>query len=120
MKRASRISLYLLGVLAITTARLVAHEVWIEDTPDGQVVVRFAEYGDDFEKSPGALDSLELPAAFAYDTARKPKLFATEKKADHFLISTASPTDRAHIETGFAVMARGGSHGRKPFFYARW
>lgn len=50
-----------LAVAAFATHAL-AHEVWIEDTPDGQLIVRFAEYGEKFEKSPGALDALSIPS----------------------------------------------------------
>src|ERR1700760_3341708 len=57
--------------LAAFTLRAQAHEVWIEDTPDGQLIVRFAEYGEKFEKSPGALDALTLPFAWKPDTEVK-------------------------------------------------
>jgi hypothetical protein len=52
------------------TCAATAHEVWIEDTPDGKLVVRFAEYGDKYEQSPGALDAVTLP--FAWTPAEAP------------------------------------------------
>jgi hypothetical protein len=105
-------------ILLAAAARLLAHEVWIEDTPNGQLVVRFAEFGDEYEKSPGSLDSLSLPAASTPGDGAKPKPLTVEKKADHFLIAGAVPGAAAHIETTFAVM--GEKPARKPIFYARW
>ena len=133
-------------ILAATGAG--AHEVWIEDTPEGKLFVRFAEYGDDFEKSPGALDALTLPFAWTpgVESKEEPKKpgaekesagsreardikagkvesFAVEKKADGFLLAGAVATQAAQIETGFTVMGQAGDPekpARKPYFYARW
>ncbi len=124
-----------------------AHEVWIEDTPEGQLVVRFAEYGDKFEQSPGPLDALTLPFAWTPSTAAdlkaevskvagnapsreardilegQVKNFVVQKKSDHFLLVEAAPGQVAQIETGFTVMGKPGNPekpARKPYFYARW
>lgn len=110
----------LLAVLFTTLSSVGAHEVWIEDTPDGRLVVRFAEFGGEYEKSPGALDSLSLPTAFALGADGKSKSSATERKADHFLLGDLSPKVAAHIETAYDVMGGGDKPGKKPFFYARW
>jgi uncharacterized GH25 family protein len=107
-------------LLAATFSRLNAHEVWIEDTPTGQLVVRFAEFGGDFEKSPGALDSMSLPTASTPGEDAKAKNVVVEKKADHFLLTSQTPKSEAHVETAFAVMGGDGKPARKPFFYARW
>ncbi len=96
-----------------------AHEVWIEEL-DGKLVIRFAEYGEDYEKSPGHLDSLSPPQAWAAGADGKPTLFEVQKKADHFLIVGADPAKGAQAESGFAVMKRGDGPARKPNFYARW
>ena len=56
-------SLFLALSLGLNLA-LEAHEVWIEDLPTGQLVVRFAEYGEDYETSPGHLDELSLPESW--------------------------------------------------------
>jgi hypothetical protein len=114
-------SIALLSLLLVTAA--TAHEVWLEDTPSGQMVVRFAEYGEDFEKSPGALDMLSLPAGWTVASEEKVTPFEVVKKADHFLLSAASPAHAAQIETSFAVMGKPGNPekpARKPYFYARW
>lgn len=97
-----------------------AHAVWIEDTPDGRLVVRFGEPGDEFEKSPGHLDSLTLPEAWAFDAEGKPAAFEVQKKSDHFLFLAASSAAVALGETGFPVMQRGDNPATKPFFHVRW
>lgn len=110
-----------LGSLFVVAAS--AHEVWLEDVAGGQLVVRFAEYGDKFEKSPGALDMLSLPAAWTQAAEGKVTAFEVSKKEDHFLLTGASPTTPAQIETGFSVMGKPGNPekpARKPYFYARW
>jgi hypothetical protein len=110
-----------LATICISSAR--AHEVWIEDTPTGALVIRFAEYGDTYEKSPGALDMLSLPTAWTPGAEGAVNSFAVEKKNDHFLLASASPKNAAQIETSFPVMGKPGNPekpARKPFFYARW
>lgn len=107
----------LLTVIAAPSAS--AHEVWIEDSVEGQLVVRFAEYGDDYEKSPGALDALGLPAAFTLADG-KPKGVASVKRSDHLTLESLTPKDAAHVEVAFAVMGGGDKPARKPIFYARW
>ncbi len=143
-----RPGLFLATLLATLSLPAMAHEVWIEDTPEGQLWVRFAEYGEKFEKSPGALDALTMPSAWtppaetkeekpaekpATETAAsradreikdgKYDAFEVQKKADGFLLVGASPAKGAQIETGFTVMGKQGDPekpARKPYFYARW
>ncbi len=97
-----------------------AHSVWIEDTPEKQLVVRFGEPGEDFEKSPGHLDSLSLPIAWKNGTEGKPAEFVVEKKSDHFLFVSADPATPALGETLFPVMKRGNRPASWPHFYVRW
>lgn len=100
-----------LAICAATAAR--AHTVWIEPLND-QLVIRFAEPGNELETSPGHLDSLSAPIAFVVVT-NAPAAIEAPKKSDHFLLAGASPTYATCVETIFTV--RG---GRKPYFYARW
>lgn len=104
----------LIAALVFTAATSFAHSVWIEPDGDGQLVVRFAEPGDDFETSPGYLDNLSTPLAFVV-ASNAPQSIETLKRSDYFLLSTASSTNTTCLETSFTV--RG---GRKPIFYARW
>jgi hypothetical protein len=96
------------------TASAFAHTVWIEPL-EGKLVVRFAEPGNKFEKSPGHLDSLSVPVSFILGATNAPTVIDVPKKSDHFLLVGASQTNIACTETIFTV--RG---GRKPYFYARW
>jgi len=100
-----------LAIFAINSA--LAHSVWIEPA-DNQLVVRFAEPGDDFETSPGQLDNLSAPIAFILITNAPAPVVAT-KKSDGIVLVGSSPTKTACAETTFTV--RG---GREPNFYARW
>jgi hypothetical protein len=98
--------------VAATTG--LSHTVWIEPAGN-KLVVRFAEPGSKFEKSPGHLDSLLDPAAFIVSAGTNATRVDAPKNSDHFLLAGASPTNVACAETIFTV--RG---GRKPHFYARW
>jgi hypothetical protein len=91
----------------------MAHTVWIEPMED-KLAVRFAEPGDEFETSPGHLDSLSAPTGFIVVT-NSPAAIEAPKGSDHFLLNGAAVTNIACVETVFTI--RG---GRKPHFYARW
>ncbi|HYD82839.1 MAG TPA: hypothetical protein VEA63_02280 [Opitutus sp.] len=112
----------LVGALFIALPCLRAHSVWLEDTPDQQLVLRFGEPGDDYEKSPGHLDSLTLPSAWTLksDDDGKPAAFTVEKKSDHFLFASADPSIAAFGETRFPVRKRGNRPASWPHFYVRW
>ena len=111
------LSLISLGA-ALATA--CAHEVWIEDTPEGRLVLRFAEYGGEYEKSPGALDSLSVPVIFTETEPGKGKFTDATRKSDHFLLGDIPAKASTHAELAFAVMGGGDKPARKPIFYARW
>jgi hypothetical protein len=97
-----------------------AHSVWVEDTADKKLVVRFGEVGDTYETSPGHLDRLSLPVAWTTGAEDKPAAFTVEKKSDHFLFVGASATQPAFGETLFSVMKRGDRPASWPHFYVRW
>lgn len=113
-------SLALLATLAVAAPFVHAHSVWIEDTPEKQLVVRFGEVGEKFETSPGHLDSLSLPVAWTPGAEGKPAPFIVEKKSDHFLFVSAAPSVVALGETVFPVMKRGKKPASWPYFYVRW
>lgn len=100
-------------VLLLTKTAL-AHTVWIEPL-ENNLVIRFAEPGNRFEKSPGHLDSLTAPVSFILAATNAPAAVESPKKSDHFLLVGASATNVVCTESIFTV--RG---GRKPYFYARW
>lgn len=119
MKTPTRIVILAVFLLAaIPQSR--AHSVWIEDTPGPQLVVRFGEPGDEYEYSPGHLDSLSLPAAWQTDGEGRPLAFSVEKKTDHFLLVGAPPAAAALAEARFPVFKRGNRPASWPQFYGRW
>lgn len=118
-------SLFLALSLGLNLA-LEAHEVWIEDLPTGQLVVRFAEYGEDYETSPGHLDELSLPESWKVEAEGVAEL-QVQKAADHFALLNTDAKMSVQAETVFKVIGgkpggKGDNAGpsRRPFFYARW
>lgn len=119
-------SLFVVAGLSLASLTTQAHEVWIEDLPTGQLVVRFAEYGDDYETSPGHLDDLSLPESWKVEAAGVAEL-KVQTAADHFALLETDAKMSIQAETVFKVI--GGKPGgkgddagpsRRPFFYARW
>lgn len=107
-----------LALLSLGSAN--AHSVWIE-SHEGKLLVRFGEVGTEHEKSPGHLDSLELPKA----SDGKGANIATEKGVDFFLLKDAAPAKPAVATTAFPVMEKPATatkpaSARWPQFYARW
>jgi len=102
-----------------TVSSLQAHSVWIEPLPDGQLALRFGEWGEEPETSPGHLDALIEPTAAV---EREGAILAIEltKKTDHYLLTDAKATDVATGRSDYGVMKRGEGPGRRPIFYARW
>jgi hypothetical protein len=102
------------ALLALAATTAFPHSVWIESA-DGKLVIRFAEPGKKFEKSPGHLDSLSGPATFVVISRTNATRVEATKSTDHFLVEGGAVTNVVGAETIFTV--RG---GRKPHFYARW
>ncbi len=117
-------SLRFLTLILAVVLPAAAHSVWIEPSPEGVLVIRFAEPDGKFEKSPGHLDSLTPPLAWKIGDTNTPVRLDVQKERDRFVITGSVQTDAVQTETAFAVMgARGpasGGAGRKPNFYARW
>lgn len=113
-----RFALAALFILALPPGRLFAHAVWIEPLAEGGLALRFGEWGEEPEKSPGNLDLLIAPqAAAATDGLAKP--VTLEKKADHYLLAGLTADLVAAGQADYEVMTRGGT-GRRPIFTARW
>lgn len=96
------------------------HSVWIEPDAHGQLVIRFGEPGEPPETSPGHLDRIAPPVAFAVGAEATPKLLDAPRRHDHFALEGLSATNVVCLETAYAVMTTPGNPGRKPMFYARW
>ncbi len=106
-------------ILLTPPTALLAHSVWLEPLPDGQLSLRFGEWGDAPETSPGHLDSLIHPTAITLK-AGEPVPFTLAKKADHYLVAGSKDTEPASAKSDYAVMKRGDAPGRRPIFHARW
>ncbi len=115
--------LFAAAALCLLPAVAQAHSVWIEDLPDGQLCVRFAEWGEDFETSPGHLDSFNLATGSALDAEGQAVLFDVAKKEDHFLLggATASQAKPVFAQLHFTVRKlHEDKPARAPIFYCRW
>lgn len=98
-----------------------AHSVWIEPADDGTLIARFAEPDGNLEKSPGHLDSLSPPVAFAVSgEGGAAEEILVEKKSDRFALLKSKRVNPAGLETSFVVMGPADAPGRRPIFYARW
>jgi hypothetical protein len=108
-----------------------AHYLWLEDTKDHGLTMRFAEWPDEYEESPGHLDEVDPPMAWKLGTNSEPAGFKFEKKSDQIQLVGATAKDAVQLEAGFQVMtpemlrAEGApvptnTPSRKPIFYARW
>lgn len=109
----------LLLATAATFTPLHAHSVWLEPLPDGQLALRFGEWGEEPETSPGHLDSLINPTAMTLREG-EPIPFPLGKKADHYLLGSSTTTEMACAISHYAVMQRGDTPARRPIFHARW
>lgn len=110
-----------LGFLA---THALAHQMWIEPlTSPDRMVVRFGEFGDTVEKSPGYLDQLSPVLAWvpAANPASEATILSSSKKEDHFLLSAEGPQPAGVLaQTGFPVMGKADAPGRLPLFYIRF
>ncbi len=120
MKQTRKLQSLFIAIATLTSmGKINAHSVFLEPNDQGKLIVRFAEFGDDPETSPGFLDHLDALTAWSIRGAVTPTTFIAEKKSDRFDIN-ASAEDDTLVESGFPVMTRGSSPARKPHFYARW
>lgn len=107
-------------ILTITATQLgIAHSVYFEALADGQLVIRFGEFGDDYEESPGFLDSLDAIYAWKIGAEEITEALDPKKEKQGFAIE-AKESDTTSAHSGFIIMTRGSSPARKPYFYARW
>ncbi len=87
--RRAAISLWL---TVLAGGPLSAHLVWIEELPDHTLGVRFGEFGEHFETSPGYLDALTEPAAWTPGPAGKPVALTVTKTKDAFSLAREKET----------------------------
>lgn len=119
MPTVTRLLFASLLILITEPSALLAHSVWLEPLPDGQLSLRFGEWGDEPETSPGHLDSLINPTAMTLKSG-EPVPFTLVKKADHYLVAGSKDIETTSAKCDYAVMKRGDAPGRLPIFHARW
>lgn len=117
----SLFSILAVGLFSLLPLVSSAHSVWIEELPDGKLCVRFAEWGEEFEKSPGHLDSFNLVTGWALDDKGQPELFEVAKKEDQFFLGKATAAKPAFAQAHFTVRKlHEDKPARAPIFYCRW
>ena len=103
-------------IITITTIQLsMAHSVYFEALDDGQLVIRFGAFGDEYEESPGYLDSLDAIYVWKIGAEESPEPLDPKKEKQGFAIE-AKESDTTSAHSGFIIMTRGSSPARKPYF----
>tara|TARA_Y100001968_G_scaffold134494_1_gene122689 strand:- start:104 stop:775 length:672 start_codon:yes stop_codon:yes gene_type:complete len=108
------------GVLLLNLVQLnsYGHSVYFDENKNSEIKLRFGEFQDEYEESPGYLDSLDAINAWKINDKNEPEKLDIEKQKNGFSL-TAQNSDNVAAQTGFPVMART-DQPRKPYFYARW
>ena len=94
------------------------HSVYFDENKNSEIKLRFGEFQDEYEESPGYLDSLDAINAWKINDKNEPEKLDIEKQKNGFSL-TAQNSDNIAAQTGFPVMSRT-DQPRKPYFYARW
>jgi len=115
-------SLIVLTAFSLLPLAASAHSLWIEELPDnGGLGVRFAQWGDDYETSPGHLDDFTQVSGWMIDDKGAPQVFAVAKKKDHFFLSKTDGTKPVFAQAQFTVRKlHEDKPARAPIFYCRW
>ena len=115
-------SLLALAVFSLLPLAASAHSLWIEELPDNAGLgVRFAQWGDEYEVSPGNLDSFVQVSGWTLDDKGQPQLFDVVKKKDHFFLGKVDGSRPAFAQAQFTVRKlHEDKPARAPIFYCRW
>lgn len=111
---------YISSILLIHLIQLscYGHSVYFDENKSSRIKIRFGEFQDEYEESPGYLDSLDTISAWKIDDKNEPEKLETKKQINGFSINAIN-SDNIAAQTGFPIMARQ-DQARKPYFYARW
>ena len=114
------ITKYIISILLIHLVQLncYGHSVYFDENKSSKIKIRFGEFQDEYEESPGYLDSLDTISAWKINDKNEPEILETEKQMNGFSINAIN-TDNIAAQTGFPIMSRQ-DQARKPYFYARW
>lgn len=121
MKIRSLFSSVFFGLVALIPSVSTAHSVWIEEVGEGNLAVRFAQWGEDFETSPGQLDSFALVSGWTFNDEGKSQILDVEKKKDQFFLAKSENTKPTFAQAHFAIRKlHDDKPARAPIFYCRW
>ena len=111
---------FISGILLLNLVQLnsYGHSVYFDENKNSEIKLRFGEFQDEYEESPGYLDSLDAINAWKINDKNEPEKLDIEKQKNGFSL-TAQNSDNIAAQTGFPVMTRK-DQARKPYFYARW
>lgn len=118
-----QLSSVILILIALGLNQADGHSVWVEEYSEdtSRLVIRFGEFDDSYEESPGYLDALDAFKIYS-DTGEdggEPVKVAVSSLKDGYVLN--EPTEYGVlVQTGFPVMARSGGPAVRPNFYARW
>ena len=109
-------------IFSLLPLAVSAHSLWIEELPDhAGLGVRFAQWGDEYEVSPGHLDSFSQVSGWTLDEKSQPQLCEVVKKKDHFFLGGALAGMPAFAQAHFTVRKlHEDKPARAPIFYCRW
>ena len=115
-------SLLTLAVSTLLQLAASAHSLWIEELPGhAGLGVRFAQWGDEYETSPGHLDDFTQVSGWKPDDKGLPHLFEVIKKKDHFFLGKVEAGRPAFAQAQFTVRRlHEDKPSRAPIFYCRW
>jgi len=115
-------SLIALTVFSLLPLAASAHSLWIEELPDhAGLGVRFAQWGDEYETSPGHLDSFVQVSGWTVDDKGQPQLLEVVKKKDHFFLGKVDGPRPVFAQAQFTVRKlHEDKPARAPIFYCRW
>ena len=119
MKRHHLLALALLSFLPLSAS---GHALWIEELPaSAGLGVRFAQWGDDYETSPGHLDSFIQVTGWTLNEKGEPQVLEASKQKDHFFLGKLDLTRPAFAQAQFTVrQLHADKPARAPIFYCRW
>ena len=111
---------FISSILLINLIQLSSygHSVYFDENKNSEIKIRFGEFQDEYEESPGYLDSLDTVSAWKINEKKEPEILETEKQMNGFSINAIN-SDNIAAQTGFPIMSRQ-DNARKPYFYARW
>lgn len=111
-----------LALLSFLPLSVFGHALWIEELPaNAGLGVRFAEWGDEYETSPGHLDSFIQVSGWTLNEKGEPQVLEVAKQKDNFFLGKLDLTRPAFAQAQFIVrQLHADKPARAPIFYCRW